>query len=91
MGRRYNYTSFKIAILYNGIFYYKKVYKDQKLERMITKDRLKEKIIIDNGYTYYIVKDMGKFNKEFVKEQFYLFIHKLYFKSSLNCLEKIEI
>lgn len=76
----------KIAILYNGIFHYKKVYKDQKLERMIAKDRLKEKIIIDNGYTYYIVKDMGKFNKEFVQEQFNLFIHKLHFKSTLEKL-----
>ena len=73
----------KIAILYNGIFHYKKVYKDQKLERMISKDRLKEKIIIANGYTYYIVKDMGKFNKEFVQEQFNLFIHKLHFKNVL--------
>jgi hypothetical protein len=77
----------KIAILYNGIFHYKKVYKDQKLERMIVKDRLKEKIIIANGYTYYIVKDMGSFNKEFVQEQFYLFIHKLHFKNVLSQIQ----
>jgi hypothetical protein len=70
----------KIAILYNGIFHYKKVYKEQKLERMIAKDRLKEKIIIENGYTYYIVKDLGKFNKKFVEEQFNLFLHRLNFK-----------
>jgi hypothetical protein len=77
----------KIAILYNGIFHYKKVYKDQKLERMIVKDRLKEKIIIANGYTYYIVKDMGSFNKPFVQEQFYLFIHKLHFKNVLSQIQ----
>lgn len=76
----------KIAILYNGIFHYKKVYKDQKLERMIAKDRLKEKIIIDNGYTYYIIKDLGGFNKIFVENQFNLFIHKLHFKKVLDLL-----
>jgi len=36
-------THLKIAILYNGIFHYKKVYKDQKLERMIAKDNIKQK------------------------------------------------
>lgn len=70
-------THLKIAVLYNGVFHYKKVYKDQKLERMIAKDRLKEKIIIQNGYTYYIVKDLKSYNKKFVIDQFNLFIHKL--------------
>jgi hypothetical protein len=70
-------THLRIAVLYNGIFHYKKVYKDQKLERMIAKDRLKEKIIIQNGYTYYIVKDLKSYNKKFVIDQFNLFIHKL--------------
>lgn len=74
----------KIAILYNGIFHYKKVYKDQKLERMIAKDRLKEKIIMDNGYTYYTVKDLGGFNKNFVENEFNLFIHKLHFKKVIS-------
>ena len=44
---------------------------------MIAKDRLKEKIIIQNGYTYYIVKDLKSYNKKFVIDQFNLFIHKL--------------
>lgn len=79
----------KIAILYNGIFHYKKVYKHQKLERMIAKDRLKEKIIIDNGYTYYTVKDLGGFNKKFVETEFDLFIHKLHFKKVISNI-KIE-
>ena len=51
---------------------------------MIAKDRLKEKIIIDNGYTYYTVKDLGKFNKKFVENEFNLFIHKLHFKNVLD-------
>ncbi len=78
--------SLKIAILYNGIFHYKKVYKNQKLDRMIAKDTLKEKIIIENGYTYYIVKDLGKFNKSFVENQFHLFIHKVNFEKTLNLI-----
>lgn len=76
----------KIAILYNGIWHYKEVCKNQKFERTVSRDRLKEKIILDNGYTYYIVKDIGKFNKEFVQEQFNLFIHKLHFKNTIEAL-----
>jgi len=63
-----------------GIFHYKKIYNEQKLERMIAKDKLKQKIIINNGYTYYIIKDLNSYNKNFVIEQFYLFIHKLSYK-----------
>ena len=51
---------------------------------MKIKDKLKEKIIINNGFNFYIVKDMGKANKKFVQEQFNLFIHKLNFKETLN-------
>ncbi len=53
---------------------------------MIAKDTLKEKIIIENGYTYYIVKDLGKFNKSFVENQFHLFIHKVNFEKTLNLI-----
>jgi len=79
-------THLKIAILYNGIFHYKKVYKDQKLERMIAKDNIKQKIIIQNGYSYYIVKDLKSYNKNFVIEQFNLFIHKLNYNLVLHQL-----
>lgn len=79
-------THLKIAILYNGVFHYKRVYKDQKLERMIAKDKLKQQIIIQNGYTYYIVKDLKSYNKKFVVEQFNLFIHKLNYNLVLHQL-----
>lgn len=79
-------TNLKIAVLYNGIFHYKKVYKDQKLERMIAKDKLKQKIIINNGYTYYVIKDLKSYNKNFVIEQFNLFIHKLSYNLVLHQL-----
>ncbi len=51
---------------------------------MIAKDRLKEKIIMDNGYTYYTVKDLGGFNKNFVENEFNLFIHKSHFKKVIS-------
>lgn len=80
-------THLKIAILYNGIFHYKKVYKDQQLERMIAKDNIKQKIIIQNGYSYYIIKDLNSYNKNFVIEQFNLFIHKLNYNLVLHQLK----
>ena len=40
----------------------------------------------DDGSTYYTIKDLGKADVKFVKEQFDLFIHKLHFKESINKL-----
>jgi hypothetical protein len=56
------------------------------IKKQKARDHLKRKIIIDNGCKYYTVIDKGKFNKEFVKEQFYLFLHKLKFRDILNDL-----
>jgi len=80
--------SLKLAILYDGIFHHIQVKKDHKLKQIQSRDKLKRKIILDNGYTYYTIIDKGKFNKQFVQEQFDLFIHKLYFKNVLNKIEK---
>ena len=35
------------------------------------------KVIENNGYTNYIIKDLGKFSKNFVDEQFELFLKSL--------------
>jgi len=77
--------SIKIAILWDGFYYHHgpNVSKKQK-----ARDKLKRKIILDNNCTYYTIIDKGKFNKQFVQEQFDLFIHKLYFKNVLNKIEK---
>lgn len=56
---------------------------------MITKDRLKEKIILHNGFTYYVVKDLGSFKKSFVLNQFNLYINKLKFKDVLNDIKNL--
>ena len=66
--------SLKIAILYDGIHHNKKIYKDQNLNQIQARDKIKRSIILDNGYTYYTVKDLGKFDKKFVENQFNMFI-----------------
>ena len=78
--------SLKLAVLYDGIFHHIQVKKDHKLKQIQSRDKLKRKIILDNGYTYYTIIDKGKFNKKFVQEQFDLFIHKLNFKNVLNLI-----
>jgi hypothetical protein len=67
----------KIAILWNGIFHYKQIFKKQSLEQVQNRDRIKMKVIENNGYTNYIIKDLGKFSKNFVDEQFELFLKSL--------------
>ena len=67
----------KYAILWNGIWHYKQIYKRQSLKQVQTRDKIKIDNIIKCGYTPYIIKDMGKENKKFVEEQFEIFISKL--------------
>lgn len=61
---------FKLAILWNGIWHYKKVLYSTKIKQIQSRDRIKEAVIIKNGYEPYIITDMGKYNKGFVEEQF---------------------
>lgn len=73
--------SLKMGILWDGFYYHysKNVSTQQK-----ARDTIKRQIIKDNGSEYYTIIDKGKFNKDFVQEQFYLFIHKQLFKSILK-------
>lgn len=73
--------SLKIAILYDGYYWH---HGPNVSNKQRARDILKRKIILDNGSTYYTIIDKGKFNKEFVQEQFNLFIHKLHFKNVLS-------
>lgn len=70
----------KIAILWNGAWHYKKITKKHSLKQVQNRDSLKIKEIINMGYTPYTIKDMGKFNEDFVKNQFDIFIDKFNFK-----------
>ena len=60
----------RIAILWNGVWHYKKITEKHSLKQVQNRDRIKNKIIKKMGYTPYIIKDMGSYNKNFVKEQF---------------------
>lgn len=67
----------KIAVLWNGIWHYKKVNAKHSLLQVQTRDKFKIKQIIKCGYTPYIIKDVGKHNINFVKEEFDKFIKSL--------------
>lgn len=63
----------KIAIAWNGFYHYHQIWSHQPLYKVEIRDREKEKIFTKNGYIYYVIKDLGKHNKKFVKEQFEIF------------------
>ena len=60
----------KIAILWNGIWHYKQISKKQSLKQVQTRDSIKVEKIKLKGYFPYIIKDMGKYNPDFVKQEF---------------------
>jgi hypothetical protein len=64
----------KIAVLWNGIFHYKQIFKKQSLEQVQNRDKIKIKVIENNGYNSYIIKDIGKFSKKFVEKEFEKFL-----------------
>lgn len=64
----------KIAILWNGAWHYKQISKKQSLQQVQTRDKIKTNIIKKYGYVPYIIKDMGKYNKKFVEQEFEMFI-----------------
>jgi hypothetical protein len=63
----------KIAILWNGIWHYKKITKNHSVKQVQTRDRIKLKEISNFGYISYIIKDLGRYNKEFVEQEFIKF------------------
>ena len=63
----------KFAILWNGPWHYKKIKSNSSLSQIQNRDNIKVKEIVQFGYTPYIIKDMGKFNRQFVEEEFETF------------------
>jgi len=63
----------KTAILWNGIWHYKQISKTQSLNQIQTRDKIKTAIIEKYGYIPYVVKDMGKYNRAFVEQEFEIF------------------
>lgn len=64
----------KIAVLWNGVWHYKKVTESHSLIQVQTRDKIKIKEIAKSGFSSYIIKDMGSYNPDFVNKQFNKFI-----------------
>jgi len=60
----------KIAVLWNGKWHYEKITKNHSLKQVQNRDKIKLKEITKMGYKPYIIKDMGSYNPEFVKQEF---------------------
>ena len=66
----------KVAVLWNGAWHYKKITKKHSVKQVQNRDRIKINEIKKIGYEPYVIKDMGKHNKEFVESEFIKFIEK---------------
>jgi hypothetical protein len=64
----------KVAILWNGIWHYKQISKTQSLIQVQSRDKIKTSIIERMGYIPYVIKDMGKYNRKFVEQEFEIFL-----------------
>jgi len=64
----------KTAILWNGKWHYEKIMKKHSLEQVQNRDKIKLGEIQKLGYKYYIIKDLGKYNPEFVEKEFEKFL-----------------
>jgi hypothetical protein len=61
----------KLAIAWNGQWHYKQISKTQSLEQVQARDRVKTSIITNKyGYRLYVIKDMGKYDRDFVDQEF---------------------
>ena len=67
----------KYAILWNGKWHYEQIKKQHSVEQVQNRDNIKINEIKKCGWVPYVIKDMGKYNKAFVNEQFNIFINYL--------------
>ena len=72
---------YKIAILWNGPWHYRKITAKHSLEQVQTRDKLKQVEIINCGYTCYVIKDIkGKADLTKVTAEFNNFLDSFNFK-----------
>ena len=64
----------KTAVLWNGKWHYEKIMEKHSLKQVQNRDKIKIKEITNANYMPYIIKDMGRYNKEFVEKEFEKFI-----------------
>ena len=69
----------KLAILWNGKWHYEKIKKEHSLLQVQTRDKIKLNEIYKYGYSFYVIKDMGRFNKNFVEQEFIKLINFINF------------
>lgn len=63
-------TNYKIAVLWNGKWHYEKITKKHSVKQVKNRDKIKIREIKSCGYIPYIIKDMGRENKDFVRQEF---------------------
>lgn len=63
----------KIAVLWNGVWHYKKITQKHSLKQVQNRDKIKHNEIVKYGYIPYIIKDLGCHKKKFVEEEFQKF------------------
>jgi len=63
-------TDYNVAILWNGVWHYKQVTKSHSLKQVQNRDKIKMQKIYEHGYTPYVIKDMGRYSKDFVNLEF---------------------
>jgi hypothetical protein len=66
----------KVAVMWNGIWHYKKITKNHSVKQVQNRDKLRIIEIEKMGYIPYTIKDMGKYNPLFVEKQFNQFLEK---------------
>lgn len=64
----------KVAILWNGKWHYEKIAEKHSPQQVQNRDNIKIKEILNCGYEPYVIKDMGRYNRKFVEEEFNKFI-----------------
>ena len=61
---------YKIAILWNGTWHYEKITKKHSLLQVQNRDKIKLTEIEKCGYISYIIQDMGRYDENFVENEF---------------------
>jgi len=64
----------KIAVLWNGKWHYEKITAKHSVAQVQNRDRIKLIEISKAGYTPYVIKDMGRENRQFVEREFENFL-----------------
>jgi len=65
---------YKLAILWNGPWHYRKVTKSHNLKQVQNRDKIKINEIIKFGYIPYVIKDIGKYKETKVIDEFNLLL-----------------